>query len=118
MGNPKLLTDFAQVTLGAALVLHHTRAADHSQICNLGKVGQDLVLDSLGKISVLLVVAPVFEWKDGDTFLRNRCLRNRRQLRNESASWFDRWPGQEEWNNDGKRSDDRKGCSNQCPTAF
>src|SRR4029450_11816677 len=118
MGNPELLTDFAQVTLGAALVLHHTRAADHSQICNLGKIGQNLVLDSISKISVLLVVTPAFEWKYGDTFLRNLRLKNRRRLRNESAYWFDRWPEQKERNSDSKRTNDRKDCSNQCPTAF
>src|SRR4029453_13780258 len=106
MGNSKLLADFAQVTLGAALVLHHPRAADHSQICNFGKICQDLVLDSLRKISVLLVVAPVFEWKYGDTFLRNLRVRNRRRLRNKSACWFDRRPGQKEWNSDSQRADD------------
>ena len=78
MRHPKLLTDFAQVTLGPALVLHNAGATDHSQICNFSEIGPNFVLHSIGKISVLLIIAPVFEWKHGDTFLRNRKRRSRR----------------------------------------
>ena len=72
MRDAKLLGDLAQIACRRVLVLHHTRAADHFQIGDLGKIRQDFVLHSPGEIGVLFVVAQIFEGQYRDAFFRNR----------------------------------------------
>src|SRR6266571_4996416 len=50
-------TNIAQVSSGAALVLHCRCAADHSQIGHFGQTGQDFVLHTTCEISVLFLIA-------------------------------------------------------------
>ena len=49
--------------------------ADDSQIGDLRQIRQDLILNAIGKISVVFVVAQAIERQDGDRFLntRRRC---------------------------------------------
>ena len=72
MRDPELLADLAQIARHVALVLHHRRAADYFQIGDRGQVGQNFVLDAVGEISVLFLVAQVSKWKNGDTLPGNR----------------------------------------------
>ena len=54
------LADFTDVAR-AGPILAHRSAADHFQVRDLGQIGQNVVLDTVGKIGVLLIVAQVFE---------------------------------------------------------
>src|SRR6266480_1170097 len=117
MGYPKLLANLAHVPLGAALVLHDAGAANDSQICNLREIGQNFVLHSISEISVLSFIAPVFEWKHGDTFLRNRRPVSRGRPRTGSACRFDSRPLQQKRNTNTNSADDHNRCGNKGPTA-
>jgi hypothetical protein len=80
--------------------LHHARATDHSQILNLGQIGQEIVQHPIREIDVVLVFAQVFEGQNRDAFLRART--SRRRLRSRIAK--------EKENHDREReqSDDRR----------
>ena len=65
--------DVAQVTNGArAAVLRDRSAANDLQIADLRQTGQNIVLDSIGEKSVLLVRAQVLQGKNSDRFFRQR----------------------------------------------
>ena len=72
MGDTEFFGHLAQIAGNAAFVLHHGRATDHLEVCDLGKIGKNFILHAIGEISVLFAVAQVFEWKNGDTLFRNR----------------------------------------------
>ena len=69
MRHPELLADLAQVARGAALVLHHTGAADHFQVRHFRQRGQNLVLHAIGEKDVVRIAAHVVERKHGDAFV-------------------------------------------------
>ena len=69
MRYPQLVTNPAHVSLAA--VLNHTRPADHLEIGNFRKLGQNVILHAIGKGHVLFLVAQVFKWQHGDS----RCYR-------------------------------------------
>ena len=49
-----------------AAILHHAGAADDLEIGNLRQLGQNVVLDTVGKGGVLFVVAQVFKRQHRD----------------------------------------------------
>jgi hypothetical protein len=53
--NPESFADFTNVPLSA--ILHHAGVADHPEIANAGQLGQDVVLNAIGKNRVVFVVA-------------------------------------------------------------
>ena len=57
VNDAELSADFAHVALSACLVLAHAGVADNLQIRDLREIGQNLVLDAIGEIGVVLVVA-------------------------------------------------------------
>ena len=72
VGNAERLTDLAQVTRGRGLVLVYAGAADHFQVGDLGQIGEDFVLNAVGKIGVRFVFAQIFKRQHRNAFLRNR----------------------------------------------
>ena len=78
VGNTELATDFRQILRPAAIALGRG-PRDHLQIADLGQPGQDFVLDTVGKIGVVLVGAKVFKRQDGDGFGRDCAGRLRRR---------------------------------------
>src|SRR5262249_31743170 len=71
----KLLPDCLKI-FGLALVLRCRRSGDHLEISQTCEFGQNFVLNTDREVSVRLFIAQVLEWKDGDTFFRNRETRN------------------------------------------
>ncbi len=71
MRDAELLADLAQIARRAAFVLHDARAADHLQVGDSRKGGQDLVLDAIGEEFVLFFLAQIFEREHRDAFFRN-----------------------------------------------
>ena len=43
---------------------------DHLQVADASEFGQDLALNTVGKISIRFFFAQVLEWKDRDAFLQ------------------------------------------------
>ena len=68
-----MLTDLAQVAFPNGLVLHHARAADYFEVRDLRQIGEDLILDAIGKEGGLLIRAQVFEREDCNAFRRSGC---------------------------------------------
>ena len=68
VGNTKRLPDFAQI-LRLAAVGHHRCARNYLQIADLRQVRQNIVLNSVGEVSVLFFVAQVFKWEHCDRFI-------------------------------------------------
>jgi hypothetical protein len=58
--NPERVADLANVP-GAGPILPHRSATDHLQVRDLRQIGKNVVLDAIGEIGVLLVVAQVLE---------------------------------------------------------
>src|SRR5437762_3740145 len=76
MRNAQLLRNLAKITCNSALILHHARAADYFQVCDLRKVGQDLVLHAVGKIGILFFLAQIVKRKQRDAlWIRGTDLR-------------------------------------------
>src|SRR5689334_9378468 len=67
--NAKSLRDFTDVSRNAASVLLHAGATDHFQVRDLCQVGENLVLDAVGKECVFLVLAEICERKNRNTLL-------------------------------------------------
>src|SRR5262249_45975203 len=57
-----------------AFVLRGGSARDHFQIGDACELGQDFILNAVGKVSGVLVVAQIFEWQHRNRFLGN-CSR-------------------------------------------
>ena len=71
--HPELLRDFRQV-FRRTLVSLGRGARDHLQIGDLGQSRQDFILDAVGKIGVLRILASILEWQDGNRFFgRGAC---------------------------------------------
>src|ERR1700758_4695425 len=71
IGYSKCFRDFAQTTrVFPATISFNRGAADHPQIVNLGKAGKKVVLNSIGEKRVRLLIAKIFERKDGNRFVR------------------------------------------------
>ena len=62
----------------ASFVLHHTRAADHFQVSDFRKIGQNFVLHAVGKEGVLLFVAQIIERQNRNAFLGKAPASGRR----------------------------------------
>src|SRR5205807_7303787 len=71
VSDTECLADFPKVALDAVFVLHHGGAADDFEVGDLCEIGQDLVLNTIGKVGVLFVVAEIFKREDSDAFIRN-----------------------------------------------
>ena len=72
--DPELLTNIANIRSLSAIG-HDGSARDHFEFADFRKIGQNVVLYSISKESVLLVVAQIFEWQYRDRFvqLARRC---------------------------------------------
>ena len=57
VSNAELLTDLAQISWLAALVLAHGGVADDPQIGDPGQIRQDLILHAVSEVRVLFIVA-------------------------------------------------------------
>ena len=55
--DPELVRDLANVPCPYIPVLHHRRPADYLEIADLGQVRQDFILNPIGKVSVLFLIA-------------------------------------------------------------
>ena len=73
VGDAQLLPDLAQVAFPNSLVLHHAGAADHFEVRDFRQIGEDLILDAIGKEGGLLIRAQVFEGEDCDAFRGSGC---------------------------------------------
>src|SRR4051794_16814353 len=71
MRHTQSITNLANVTLAA--IRHHTRATDHLQVRDLRQLGQNVVLNGVGKGSTLFPVTQVLEWEHCDS-RRRRTL--------------------------------------------
>jgi hypothetical protein len=67
MRHTELPADLAQIARDPAFVLHHTCAADYSQIGDFRQIAQDFVLHAIGKKGVLLVVTEVLKREYGNS---------------------------------------------------
>ena len=65
VGHAKLLRDLGEIAW-LALILLGGRARDHFQIRDLRQPREDFFLDAIGKISIRLVFAPIFEGQHRD----------------------------------------------------
>ena len=74
VSDAKLRSDVAQI-LRHAFVMLRGRTRDHLQIGDLRQARQNFVLDTVGKVGIGFVVAPVFERKYGYTFFRHKSRR-------------------------------------------
>ena len=68
--HPKFVCNLTQIPLHTGLVLHYRGATDHLQIRDLGKIGEDLILDGIGEESVVRISAQTFKRQNCDAFLR------------------------------------------------
>src|SRR5213075_2234833 len=73
VGNPKLLTDLAQVAIPRFFVLHHAGATDYFEVRYLRQIGEDLILNPFRKERGFRIRAQVFKGKNRDTFVRSEC---------------------------------------------
>src|SRR5712691_4504252 len=85
VSDTEYFADFAQVALDDVFVLHHRRAADHFEVGHFREIGEDLVLDTVGEVGILFVVAKILKRKDSDAFIWNwaggtKCLTGRRAM--------------------------------------
>ena len=60
MRHVKGVADLAHISLAA--IFHDTGAADHLEIGNFCQLGQDIVLEPIGKERVPPIAAEIFEW--------------------------------------------------------
>src|SRR5206468_10339045 len=65
MGDPKGFSDLANVPF--ASIFHHAGAADYFQVGHLRQLGQNVVLNTVGKRRVLFLGAKIFKWQNGDS---------------------------------------------------
>ena len=64
---PQLVTDLAHIPFAA--VIHDTRPADDFQAGNLRQLGQNVVLNTVGKGCVLFLLAQIFKWRTAIPFV-------------------------------------------------
>jgi hypothetical protein len=67
--------DLAQITFGVGPVLHHRRPADDFELSNLGQTIENLVLDTVGKVGVVLIGAELS--KGRTSILFSACIASR-----------------------------------------
>src|ERR1700730_1231844 len=72
VGNAQLPSDFTKVAGANDLILHHAGATNHLKVCDLGQIGEDLILDAVGKEARLRIRAKIFERQTRIAFFRNR----------------------------------------------
>jgi hypothetical protein len=66
--------DLAQITFGVGPVLHHRRPADDCELSNLGQTMENLVLDTVGKVGVVLIGAEALEKEEPRYSFRHASL--------------------------------------------
>ena len=71
VSDPECFADFAEVALNAVFVLHHRCAANDFEVGHFREIGQDLVLNSIGEVGILFVVAEIFKREDSNAFIRD-----------------------------------------------
>src|SRR6266516_1564474 len=49
---------------------------DNLQVADASKLGQDLILNAVGEVSIVWVTAQIVEWENRDAFLQSDCRRN------------------------------------------
>src|SRR5439155_19943563 len=69
VADTQLLCDLFEIARDAALILHDRSATDYFQVLDLGEIRQQLILDAVGKKSVLLFIAQIFQRQHRDRFL-------------------------------------------------
>src|SRR6266498_5216801 len=62
---PQLVTDLTEISF--ATVIHHAGPADDFEIGDLRQLGQNVVLNTVGKGWVLFLLAQVFKWQYGNS---------------------------------------------------
>src|SRR5260370_33923387 len=62
------VSDLAQIAFGICPILHHRGPADNLELRNFGEIVENLVLHSVGKVSIIFVRADVVEGKDRNAF--------------------------------------------------
>ena len=72
VSDTECFADLTEVTLDAVFVLHHRSAADDFEVGHFREVGQDLVLNTIGEVGILFVIAQIGERQNGNAFFRNR----------------------------------------------
>src|SRR5437773_10376818 len=63
-------TDFAQVSVPAAVLSDGSSARDF-QVCDLGQIRKNIVLNSISEVCVLLVIAEILKRQYGNALFRN-----------------------------------------------
>src|ERR1700738_4846653 len=71
VGNAQLPSDLTKVAGANDLILHHAGTTNHLKICDLGQIGEDLILDTVGKEARLRIRAKIFKWQNRDTLFGN-----------------------------------------------
>src|SRR6266480_846082 len=71
ISNAELLTDLAQIALHATLVLTRTGVANDFQLRDLSKVGENLILHTIGEESIRFILAKILKRQDSDRFCPN-----------------------------------------------
>src|SRR6202011_4569099 len=71
MGHAELSSDLTQIAGANGLVLHDAGPTNHLKICDLGQIGEDLILDAVGKEARLRIRAKIFERQNRNAFFRN-----------------------------------------------
>src|SRR4029079_3012001 len=79
---PQRLANLFEVARTDVAILHHARATDHSQGFDFRKVGQKVVLNSVGEKGVLFFLAVIFEGQNrdalfGDIWVPSHLVRGR-----------------------------------------
>ena len=69
VGDPELTCDLRKI-LRRAFVMLRRRPRNDFEIGNLSQARQDLVLDTIGEVSVSLFFAAIFKWQHRDAFFR------------------------------------------------
>src|SRR5205814_10463894 len=65
MGYPQIISDLPKIPF--ATVLHHAGPADDFQVVYLRQLGQNVVLNAIGKGCVLFLLAQIFKRQNGDS---------------------------------------------------
>ena len=74
-GDAERFSNFTNVW-GLSAICHDRRARDDLQIANLRQIGEHIVLNAIGEVGVLFIVAQILERQDGDRLVDLSSGRN------------------------------------------
>src|SRR5438105_12353276 len=97
MRNAKCVADLPSIARAA--ICHHARAANDLEIGNLGQLGQNVVLDAIGKNGVLFIVTQIFErqhsyacrWRGCEIDFPNENAKRHQQRSRRCGGESERW---------------------------